>query len=44
MKTMKQISAQCERICNMYLKGYGTKAMIERVESIFFKVYTTNSI
>lgn len=39
MKTFKQISAQCERIANLYLKGYGTKKMYERVEEIFFRIY-----
>lgn len=41
MKTYKQISAQCERIISLYLKGYGTKRMYEKVEGIFFKVYYT---
>ena len=39
MKTFKEISAQCERIARLYLKGYGTKKMIERVEEIFFAAY-----
>ncbi len=41
MKTFKQISAQCERIAKLYLKGYGTKKMYEKVEEIFFRVYET---
>lgn len=41
MKTFKQISDQCERIMTMYLAGYGTRKMIEKVEEIFFKVYKT---
>lgn len=41
MKTFRQISQQCERIMSMYLKGYGTETMRERVESIFFKVYAS---
>lgn len=39
MKTAKEIYAQCERIYAMYLKGYGTKKMIDAVENIFFAVY-----
>lgn len=35
-KTAKQIANQCERIMKLYLKGYGTKKMITRVEEIFF--------
>lgn len=36
MKTAKQIASQCERIMRLYLAGYGTRKMIERVEEIFF--------
>lgn len=39
MKTFKQISAQCERISRLYLQGFGTKKMIEKVEEIFFNAY-----
>ena len=35
-KNFKEIAAQCERIFNLYLKGYGTEKMREKVESIFF--------
>lgn len=42
MKTIKEISEQCERIMNLYLKGFGTQKMIEKVERIFFKVYATS--
>ena len=35
-KSFKVISAQIERIYSLYLKGYGTKRMIEKCESIFF--------
>lgn len=44
MKTFKEISQQCERIASLYLKGYGTKKMIERVEDIFFKVYNAQAV
>ena len=43
MKTFKQISAQCERIMSLYLKGYGSKNMLEKVEDIFFRVYNENA-
>ena len=36
MKTFKQIAEQCERIANLYEKGYGTKKMLETAERIFF--------
>jgi hypothetical protein len=36
MKSFKQISAQVERIYSLYLKGYGTKKMLEKAESFFF--------
>lgn len=36
MKTFKQISAQIERIYSLYLKGYGTKKMLETAENFFF--------
>lgn len=39
MKTFKQISEQCERIAKLYLRGYGTKRMYEKVEEIFFRNY-----
>jgi hypothetical protein len=42
MKSYEKIAAQCERIMAMYLKGYGTQKMIEKVERIFFKVYATS--
>ena len=38
MKTFKQVSNQCERIMRLYLAGYGTAKMIERVESVFFNI------
>ena len=44
MKTFEQISQQCERIANLYLKGYGTKKMLERAEDIFFKLYSVQSL
>lgn len=40
MKTFRQISAQCERIMSLYLKGFGSKKMIEKVEEIFFSAYS----
>lgn len=40
MKTVKQISEQCERIMHLYLLGYGTEKMLEQAERIFFKVYS----
>lgn len=43
MKTFKEISAQCERIAKLYLKGYGTQKMIEKCEEIFFKAYTMST-
>lgn len=39
MKTFKQISDQCERIAKLYMKGFGTKKMYEKVEEIFFTAY-----
>ena len=44
MKTFKEISAQCERIMSLYLKGYGTKKMIEKVEEIFFSIYNAKAV
>lgn len=38
MKTFKQICEQCERISRLYGKGFGTKKMMEKAESIFFSV------
>jgi len=38
MKTFEQIAAQCERIAKLYAKGFGTKKMLERAETIFFSV------
>lgn len=38
MKTFKQICEQCERISRLYGKGFGTKKMLEKAESIFFSV------
>lgn len=43
MKTFKEISAQCERIAKLYLKGYGTKRMYEKVEEIFFRAYSMSA-
>jgi hypothetical protein len=37
MKTFKQIADQCERISNLYLKGFGSTKMLDFAESIFFK-------
>ena len=42
VKTFQQISIQCERILTMHFHGYGTKTMIERVETIFFKEMKKN--
>lgn len=39
MKTFKEISAQCERIMSLFLKGYGTRKMIEKTEQIYFNLY-----
>ena len=36
MKTFKEISAQLERVYSLYLKGYGTKKMLETAEKFFF--------
>lgn len=44
MKTFKEISAQCERIMDLYLKGYGTKKRIEKVEEIFFRIYNLSGV
>ena len=38
MKTFKQICEQCERISRLYGKGFGTKKMLEKAESIFFSI------
>lgn len=38
MKSFKQIFEQCERISNLYLKGFGTRKMIDKVERIFFSL------
>ena len=35
MKTFKQISAQIERVYSLYLKGYGTRKMLETAERFF---------
>ena len=35
MKTFKEISAQLERVYSLYLKGYGTKKMLETAEKFF---------
>jgi len=35
MKSFKEISTQLERIYKLYLKGYGTKKMLESAESFF---------
>lgn len=35
MKSFKQIADQVERVYTLYLKGYGTKAMMERAERFF---------
>ena len=37
-KTFKDVSVQCERIITMHLNGFGTDAMLEKVEEIFFNV------
>lgn len=36
MKTFKEISAQLERVYSLYLKGFGTKKMLETAEGFFF--------
>ena len=41
-KTFKDVSVQCERIITMHLQGFGTDAMLEKVEKIFFKVMKKN--
>ena len=38
MKTFRQIAAQCERIAKLYAKGFGTRTMLEKAESVFFSV------
>lgn len=38
MKTFKEIAEQCERIAKLYNKGFGTKKMLEKAESIFFSI------
>jgi hypothetical protein len=38
MKTFRQIAEQCERISKLYDKGFGTKKMLAKAESIFFSV------
>lgn len=35
MKTFNEISSQLERIYKLYLKGYGTKKMLETAEKVF---------
>lgn len=35
-KSFNQIAAQVERIYSLYLKGYGTKRMLETAERFFF--------
>ena len=35
MKTFSEISNQLERIYKLYLKGFGTKKMLETAESFF---------
>lgn len=35
MKTFKQVSTQLERIYSLYLKGFGTKKMLETAERFF---------
>ena len=42
IKTFNDISIQCERIFTLRMKGFGTDAMLERVETIFFKVMEKN--
>ena len=42
VKTFKEICAQCERISKLYSKGFGTKTMLERAESIFFSVHNVS--
>ena len=37
-KTFKQIAAQCERIYKLYLCGYGSSKMVERVENAMFSI------
>lgn len=44
MKTAKEIYAQCERIMSLFLKGYGSKKMIDKVEEIFFKTYMLSGV
>lgn len=34
-KTFRQVSAQLERIYALYLKGFGTKKLLERAERVF---------
>jgi len=34
-KTFKEISEQLERIYRLYLRGYGTKKMLEKAEEFF---------
>ena len=41
-KTFEDVSIQCERIITMHLHGYGTKKMIERCETIYFKLLKKN--
>lgn len=36
-KSFKVISDQLERIYKLYLKGYGTKAMLDKAESFMFR-------
>ena len=42
VKTFQDVSIQCERILTMHFHGYGTKTMIERVETIFFEMLKKN--
>lgn len=34
-KTFSQIASQIERIYTLYLKGYGSKSLLERAERVF---------
>ena len=37
-KNFSQIATQVERIYSLYLKGYGTKRMLEKAESYLFGI------
>lgn len=37
-KTEQQVSVQMERIYSLYFKGYGSKAMLEICERVYYRV------